>query len=134
MSSEKPSVLITGANGFVGSRLCRTLLDEGFEVIAGVRKTADLTLLEGLDVAYRHGDVCRPETLPEMVTGVDYVVHNAGIVKAKKVQRFFEVNEVGTKSLFEAIAKHNPNVKKVIYVSSLAAAGASDGKTPRAAR
>lgn len=132
MSSEKPSVLITGANGFVGSRLCRTLLEQGFEVIAGVRKTADLSLLEGLDISYRYGDVCRPESLPAMVAGVDYIVHNAGVVKAKKDERFFEVNEGGTKNLFEAIAQHAPDVKKVIYISSLAAAGASDGITPRA--
>lgn len=130
MSTEKPSVLITGANGFVGSRLCRTLLDQGFEVIAGVRQTADLSLLQGLDISYRYGDVCQPETLPEMVTGVDYIVHNAGVVKAKKVERFFEVNESGTKSLFEAIAAYNPTVKKAVYISSLAAAGASDGTSP----
>lgn len=131
MSSEKPSILITGANGFVGSRLCRTLLDKGFEVIAGVRKTADLSLLEGLDIDFRYGDVCQPETLEVMVSGVDYIVHNAGVVKARKTETFFEVNEGGTKNLFEAVAAHNPAVKKVVYISSLAAAGASLDNIPR---
>ncbi len=131
MSTDKPSVLITGANGFVGSRLCRTFLREGYHVIAGVRKTSDLRQLQQLDITYRYGDVCQPETLPQMVTGVDFIVHNAGVVKVKRTERFFEVNEVGTRALFEAIAEHNPLVKKVVYISSLAAAGPSDGKSPR---
>jgi nucleoside-diphosphate-sugar epimerase len=130
MPSGKPSVLITGANGFVGSRLCRKFLDEGFHVVAGVRKTADLSLLDGLELEYRYGDVTQPETLGEMVTGIDYVIHNAGLVKAKHKGTFFKVNTGGTKSLFEAIAKYNPQVKKTVYISSLAAAGPSVGDKP----
>jgi nucleoside-diphosphate-sugar epimerase len=130
MPDDKSSILITGANGFVGARLCRKFREEGFHVVAGVRKTSDLSSLQGLEVEYRYGDVTRPETLPEMVAGVDYVIHNAGVVKAKRKQLFFEVNQQGTKNLFEAIAKHSPEVKKVIYISSTAASGPSLNGTP----
>lgn len=129
MPDGKPSVLITGANGFVGSRLCRKFLDEGFHVVAGVRKTADLSLLGELELEYRYGDVTQPETLGEMVTGIDYIIHNAGVVKTKRKETFFTINHQGTKSLLEAIARYNPQVKKVVYISSLAAAGPSvDGR------
>jgi nucleoside-diphosphate-sugar epimerase len=121
--SDQPTVLITGANGFVGSRLCRRFIADGFNVIAGVRKTADRTLLSGLDLEYRYGDITRPDTLPDMVRGVDYIIHNAGIVKAKTNSLFFDVNERGTRTLMEAIVAHNPKVKKVVYVSSQAASG-----------
>ncbi len=130
MSDVKPSILITGANGFVGARLCHHFLKEGFAVIAGVRKTSDLTSLESLNVQYRYGDVTQPDTLPEMVSGVDYIVHNAGITKAKSRQTFFDINEDGTASLFKAIAQYNASVKKVIYISSLAAAGPSKKGVP----
>ncbi len=130
MPENHPSILITGANGFVGARLCRTFLDKGFEVVAGVRKSSDVSQLKGLGVTYRYGDVNQPETLEQMVTGVDYIIHNAGVVKAKHADTFFEVNEKGTRSLFEAVVNFNPGVKKVVYISSLAAAGPSDGNTP----
>lgn len=129
MSKSKLSILITGANGFVGSRLCRLFTDNGFHVIAGVRKTANLSLLESIDVEFRYGDVTDPSSLPAMVSGVDYIIHNAGIVKAKKTKTFYEVNEKGALSLIEATIKHNPDIKKILYISSLAAAGPSlDGK------
>ena len=125
MPDSKPIVLVTGANGFVGARLCRLFLDEGFRVIAGVRKTANLSQLEKLEVEYRYGDVTQPETLPEMVAGANYIVHNAGVVKAKKERTFFEVNEEGTGALMDAIVQHNPTLKRVVYISSLAAFGPS---------
>jgi len=130
MAGSKPTILITGANGFIGSRLCRTFLSEGFEVIAGVRKSADLSALDGLTLQYRYGDVTYPDSLPAMVSGVDYIIHNAGVTKVKKPAAFFEINAAGTKHLFDAIELHNPSVRKVIYVSSLAVAGPSSDGTP----
>ncbi|UCD64779.1 MAG: SDR family NAD(P)-dependent oxidoreductase [Candidatus Zixiibacteriota bacterium] len=132
MPESKQSILITGANGFVGSRLCRTFLDNGFNVIAGVRKNADLRQLRGLEVPFRYGDICIAESLGEMVAGVDYIVHNAGLVKAKSEEHFFEVNEQGTGNLFEAIIRRNPDARRVIYISSAAAAGPSQGGVARA--
>ena len=120
-----PSVLITGANGFIGSRLCRRFLDEGYHVFAGVRRTADLSLLRDLAVDYRYGDVTQSDSLPAMVAGVDHIVHNAGVVKARTAATFLKVNEEGTRLLFEAAAVHCANVKKIVYISSVAAAGCS---------
>ncbi|MDH3890592.1 MAG: SDR family NAD(P)-dependent oxidoreductase [candidate division Zixibacteria bacterium] len=125
MSNGKPSVLVTGANGFVGTRLCHLLLKEGLAVVAGVRKSSDLKSLESMNIEYRYGDVTRPESLPEMVTGVDYIVHNAGITKARNKDDFRRINEQGTQALFDAAAEHNNSVKKIVYISSLAAAGPS---------
>ena len=130
MSDSTKTILITGANGFVGSRLCRRFLDNGYRVIAGVRENSDLSLLEGLDVEYRRGDVTQPESLPAMVRGVDFIVHNAGIVKAKKQDTYFAVNERGTRSLLDAVAENNANIRKLIYISSVAAAGPSGHGRP----
>ncbi|MBD3403412.1 SDR family NAD(P)-dependent oxidoreductase [candidate division GN15 bacterium] len=127
---NKPIVLVTGANGFIGSRLCRRFLDNGCHVIAGVRETSDLTYLNGLAIEYKYGDINRADTLTEMVAGVDYVIHNAGVVKARTADTFFMVNEDGTRNLMKAVIAHNPDVKKVVYISSLAAAGPSRNGKP----
>jgi len=127
--STARSVLITGANGFIGSRLCALFLKEGFRVYAGVRKSADLNMLQELAVEFRYGDVTDPAGLSAMVTGVDYVTHNAGIVKAKSAPQFYAVNSNGTRNLLQAIAQHNPTIKRFVLVSSMAAVGPSrDGR------
>lgn len=130
MTKMKPSILITGANGFVGTRLCRKFINEGFIVYAGVRRTADLSRLSDLTVQLRYGDMTDPNSLPDMVFGVDYIIHNAGVVKAKNKQTFFDINEIGTENLLKAIIDHNPSVKKFIYISSLSAAGPSTINNP----
>ena len=90
-----------------------------------MRKSADLSLLKDLSIDYRYGDITTPESLPSMVADVDYVIHNAGLVKARREDQFFAVNEQGTHNLLNAIAKHNPEIRKVVVISSLAAAGPS---------
>ncbi len=120
----KEKVLITGANGFVGSHLCRAFLDEGYHVIAGVREGCDISMIEDLDLEYRFGDITLPKTLPEMVSGVDYIVHNAGLVKARDPKFFYTVNKQGTANIMAAAADVS-GLKKLIYISSGAAAGPS---------
>jgi nucleoside-diphosphate-sugar epimerase len=130
MTDTRESILVTGANGFVGSRLCAHLLQKGYYVIAQVRRTSDLSLLKDLKVEYRYGDITTPETLPDMVRNVDYIVHNAGVIKARRRETFFAVNEQGTLDLLDAVVAHNPTVKRVVHISSVAAAGPSTPGCP----
>ncbi|MGB7295838.1 MAG: NAD-dependent epimerase/dehydratase family protein [Candidatus Aminicenantales bacterium] len=75
----KQKVLITGANGFIGSNLCRHLAAEGYEVYGMVRRTSDLHFLEGLPVRLIFGDLCDPPGL-SIPQDIDSVVHAASIV------------------------------------------------------
>ena len=48
-------ILITGANGFIGSHLVEKFIAEGHEVFGLVRKTSDLSLIENMNIQLRYG-------------------------------------------------------------------------------
>ncbi len=128
--NQKERVLITGANGFVGSRLCRRLLNDGYNVIAGIRDGCDGALIEELELEYRFGDITELDSLKNMVKGVDYIIHNAGVVKASDPDVFFRINRDGVKNMIDA-ALTQPNLKKFVLISSMSAAGPSQYGQPR---
>jgi len=74
-------VLVTGATGFVGSRLVPALLDRGHEVVALVRDAESYRPPAGVRVV--EGDLLEPETLPpafridgSVVDAAYYLVHS----------------------------------------------------------
>lgn len=77
MSEDPPQVLVTGATGFVGSRLVPALVDRGHRVRAMTRRPEEYDG-PGDPVA---GDVADPGSLTEPLAGVDvavYLVHSLG--------------------------------------------------------
>jgi uncharacterized protein YbjT (DUF2867 family) len=70
---RKMKILVTGANGFVGSHLIDRLLKEGHEIFALVRKKGH----REKDVNWLTGDLLKPETLPELpaIDKAFYLVH-----------------------------------------------------------
>jgi nucleoside-diphosphate-sugar epimerase len=123
-------VLVTGANGFVGSHICEALIKAGFSVRALVRKTSDLTNIKDLPLNLFYGDLNDASSLPAAVTGVLAVINNAGMVKALHAEDFQQVNCGGAKNILSAIKQYNPGISKLIHISSTAASGPSPGNYP----
>jgi nucleoside-diphosphate-sugar epimerase len=124
------SVLVTGANGFVGSHICEALLNRGFTVNALVRKTSNLSNIKGLPVKVIYGDLSDVTSLPDAVRGVDVVINNAGLTKALNLDDFEKVNAGGTKNILDTILQHNPDLRRFIQISSTAACGPAPSSTP----
>jgi nucleoside-diphosphate-sugar epimerase len=125
-------VLVTGASGFLGSHIAEQLVEAGNEVRLLLRNTSSRAFLNfPHEVAL--GDVTEAKTLGAAVAGCDAVVHAAGLIKARNEDEFAAVNELGTANLVTAIQVVNPDVKRFVYISSLAAHGPGppDG-SPRA--
>ncbi|RWW47930.1 hypothetical protein BHE74_00046048 [Ensete ventricosum] len=76
-------VLVTGATGYLGGRLCHRLLEEGHVVRAFVRRSSDLSSLPSshpaLELAY--GDVTDLSSLIDALHGCDVLFHTAALVE-----------------------------------------------------
>jgi nucleoside-diphosphate-sugar epimerase len=67
-----PLVVVTGANGFVGARVCRKLVERGARVRAVVRRAGAAPALGGVEE--RVGDFGEPAFAAEVVSGAEAVV------------------------------------------------------------
>ncbi len=127
-------VLVTGATGFIGSRLVRSLLHGGSEVYALVRNRSKLGLFSDIidSIHVLEGDITRPETLAAAFSGIDRVYHSAGYTymggSSNKRGRLQAINVDGTRNVMQACL--DCGVKRAVHVSSITAVGISkkDGK------
>ncbi len=119
-------VLVTGASGFLGSHVAEQLLADNQQVRCLVRKSSNTKYLEKLGVELAFGAVDQADTLPAAVKGVDAVIHCAGLVKARNAEEFDAVNHRGSVALAEAVAEHNPSIKRFVLVSTAALMGPSE--------
>lgn len=124
-------VLVTGANGFIGSHLVDELLARGYTVRGLVRKTSNLEWLLDSPIELCYGEVTQKESLYSAVQGVDFILHTAGATKAKNKEDYERINYEGTKNLLEVSLEINPQLKRLVYFSSLAAAGPSNNYLPK---
>jgi nucleoside-diphosphate-sugar epimerase len=122
--------LVTGATGFIGYHLVRELVQTGASVTCLIRPTSNTSSLSEFDVEYIFGDILDKESLVSPVANADVVYHLAGAEESYKNQRYFDVNEGGTRNVIEACAI-SPTPPTLIHISSLAAAGPSNPQAPQ---
>lgn len=120
-------VLLTGATGFLGGAIARTLAEGGHEVRALVRSTSKLTNLQDLPIERAEGDVTEAASVKRAIEGRDAVVHTAGIVSWRRQDRdlVYRVNVEGTKTVLGSALE--AKVARAVFTSSLAAVGATTG-------
>ena len=125
-------VLLTGANGFVGSHILDVLLARDLPTVLLLRPTGDRRWIrDKLDrVQLQPGSLNDPAALELALKDVTHVVHCAGCTKALDPADFFAANQGGTRALVEAIHQHAPDLDRLIYISSLAAARPATSSAP----
>lgn len=115
-------ILVTGSTGFIGSNLCRALLERGHTVRAFHRPSSQQRLLDELNVEHVLGDLTQPETLETAMEGVEVVFHTAAwLGGSEQSGRQYAVTVEGTRSLLNAARK--AGVRRVVHTSSVAALG-----------
>lgn len=117
-------VLVTGASGFVGSHLAEALARRKVYVKLLVRTTSRLPFKPTPSMELCFGDVTDLESLRKAIRGVEVVYHLAGLLRGADFSAYQKVNAEGTRNVCRA-AEGVKGLKRLVYVSSLSAAGPS---------
>ncbi|HEY0957383.1 MAG TPA: NAD-dependent epimerase/dehydratase family protein [Roseateles sp.] len=119
-----PLSLVTGANGHLGNALVRALLAQGQAVRAGVRRLDDTRPFEGLACERVPLELMDAPSLRSALAGVHTLYQCAVVFRhwAQDAERdIVQPNVEGTRLILQAAAA--AGVRKVVYVSSVAAVG-----------
>jgi dihydroflavonol-4-reductase len=117
-------VLVTGANGFLGSWLTRRLCQEGHRVSVLIRGSSDISEIENFPVEKKFGDVTDLESLFAAFRGQEAIFHLAGLVayRASDRVKMETVNIRGTRNVVNVLK--DLNIPELVYLSSVVAVGA----------
>jgi len=124
-------VVLTGANGFVGSHILEKLLSDHHEVVCPVRKTSNLKFIENCNAIIKYGDLNDPIFIEQLISNADIVIHCAGLVRALNFDTYYRVNTAITAQIVEAVKNHREHIKKFVYISSQSAVGPSLSPLPK---
>ncbi len=113
-------VFVTGASGFLGGRLARRLLDEGYQLSLLVRPTAalDATLKSQCHIVY--GDLGDQHALGRAVHDCEWIFHCAANVKTwDSVDNYYRANVAGVQHLLDALVRNSPALKRFVHISTV---------------
>ncbi len=129
------NVLITGGAGFIGSRLCEKLIEKNYNVTI-LDNLSPQIHGEGESLLYRRvkkistfikGDVRSQEDWKRAIKEQDIIVHLAAETgtgqSMYEIEKYNNVNIMGTAHLLELLANSNHSIKKIILASSRAIYG-----------
>lgn len=121
-------VILTGASGFIGSRLRDALLARGADIVSLVRADSPPSK-HGRSAAVDYADEASLRAVFEREQP-DYVFHLAGATKGVSYDDFWRGNVLPTQSLVNALRDSYPGVQRFVMVSSLTAYGPSNDGPP----
>lgn len=111
-------ILLTGANGYIGTRLLPRLIEAGHEVYALVRSRSRIEVPTRLksQIHILEADLLNPASLHQIPQDIDaayYLVHSMSYS-----QKFSELEVASSKNFIEQMKR--TNVQQIIYLGGLA--------------
>ena len=123
-------ILLTGADGFLGSNLVRELLERGYKVRALVEPGRDSKSLNGLDVEICQVDILDPRKVKEAVNSCSSIIHTAAVTATwpSRSEIVKKVNIQGTRNIIDAAKERG--VRRLVYVGSANSFGFGPKESP----
>lgn len=124
------TTLVTGATGFIGGNLVRTLAARGDEVRALVRPTSNDAAIRDTGAVRTEGDLLDQESLDRAVAGCETVYHCAATYAfwSRHPEQIHRSNVEGTRNVLDAA--RNARVRRVVFTSSVSTIGLPVSKSP----
>ncbi|MDQ4058018.1 MAG: NAD-dependent epimerase/dehydratase family protein [Actinomycetota bacterium] len=121
--------LVTGAAGFIGSRLCARLVEDGHDVV-GLDNLSDgsMTNLEGVeDVEFHESDLRDEDAMMRAASGCEVIFHQAAM---RSVPRSMEMpaltSDVNVRGTLNVLLAAHRNSARVVAASSSSVYGEQD--------
>jgi dihydroflavonol-4-reductase len=113
-------IFLTGATGFVGHHVAEALASQGAKLRMLIRKTSNLSHLEGIPGETHLGDLTDPQSLRPALAGCDAVMHVAADYRLwiRDPESMYRANVDGTRDLLRLARE--AGVKRFVYTSSVA--------------
>ncbi|HET9052636.1 MAG TPA: NAD-dependent epimerase/dehydratase family protein [Cyclobacteriaceae bacterium] len=111
-------ILITGADGLLGSNLVRELLSRGHNIRAFVQPGRQQKTLQGLPIERFEGNLLNPEDVIKSAEGCGAIIHCAASTAVWPIrsESINKVNIDGTRNIIQAI--YTNNIQRLIYVGT----------------
>ena len=121
--SAGPRVFVTGATGFIGTKLVQELVRQGCFVRALTRESSKTDGLGGERVELVRGNILDPDSLRRGMEGCEQVYHLAAYAKnwAREREVFFQQNVTGTRHVLAAA--QGCGVKRLVLTSTVVTLG-----------
>lgn len=120
-------VLVTGGNGFIGSRVVQMLAGAGHQVRCLLRASSNTARIDGLNVERALGDVRDAASVKAAAEGRDWILHLASLSAWDQIDSplMDAVVVAGTRNVLDAAGAGT----RVVFVSSILAVNGSDEPT-----
>ncbi len=121
---------VTGATGFIGGFVIKQLIAQKHRVTCLVRASSNLQWLNDLPVTLCYGSTNEPGEFLPYLREAEFILHVAGVTKARDKGEFYRGNAQATEALLSALPQSNSNLQRFVLVSSQGAVGPSPGESP----
>ena len=126
--SEK--VFVTGADGMLGSSICRELIKQNYTVKVLILPNRDLNVLSDINIEIVEGNIMDKDFLQKAMCDCDFVIHAAALttVWPRRSELVMTINFEGTKNVMEVAEKLK--LKRMVHIGTANSFGHGSKEKP----